>query len=290
MNYLNWNDLQYFLSLVKTQTLSASAEQLGVQHTTVSRHIEQLENGLNVKLFERAGNRYVLTIEGELLHAQAYEIEKSIDTFRRMAVEQNALQGTVTLSAPPVLANEWIAPQLSRLRQIYPDICLSLQGEMHYSNLYQREADMAIRVGRPTQNSLVIRKLAQLSYYFYAHKNHQVQDELHLITFQSNQRLSAYLQQIQSPFKTTVTFDGNDLYTIKNAICQGLGIGLLPSFMVKPTDQLTVIELANGRVEQKATTQAVKTKKTEELYLVMHADIRRSAKIRAVADWITEIF
>lgn len=193
---INWNDLQYFVILVKAQTLSASAALLDVQHATVSRRIESLEMALNVKLFDRMGKRYVLTEEGKLLYTQACDVENSVHTFSRMAIEQNAMQGTVTVSAPPVLANELIMPAMPQLHQKHPDICLSLLGDMHYSNLYQREADIAIRIGRPTQEDLVVRKLTDMSYCFYAHKNHRITERIHLVAFHANQRLANWSKQV----------------------------------------------------------------------------------------------
>lgn len=285
---MNWNDLQYFLALVKVGTLSAAAELLGVQHATVARRIENLEKALNIQLFNRMGKRYMLTTEGELLYAQAGEIEKNIHTFTRMAIGQNAMQGTVIVSAPPVLANEFIMPKLSQLQQQYPDVCLSLHGDMHYSNLNQREADIAIRIGRPTEENLVIRRLAEVNYCFYAHSNYRVQETIRLVDFPSNQRLSDWSKQVLRQCKTSVVFSSNDLYAIKNAICQGMGIGVLPCFMVKPTDNLVIIEPVSGLSEHRQTAND-KNSKTEELYLVMHNDVRRSIRVRAVADWIVSI-
>jgi len=99
-----WDDLAYFILLVEKQTLTVCAEKVGVQHSTVARRIEHLEQILRVKLFDRIGKRYILTQEGELLYTQAIEVQKEITVFERMAIDQNAMQGKVTISAPPVWA------------------------------------------------------------------------------------------------------------------------------------------------------------------------------------------
>lgn len=88
---MDWHDLAYFVCLVEQQTLTACAEQLGVQHSTVSRRIERLEQALSLTLFDRLGKRYILTQEGKLLYAQAAEVQKEIVTFERMAIDQKSL-------------------------------------------------------------------------------------------------------------------------------------------------------------------------------------------------------
>lgn len=117
---MDWHDLAYFVCLVEQQTLTACAEQLGVQHSTVSRRIERLEQALSLTLFDRLGKRYILTKEGELLYAQAAEVQKEIITFERMAIDQNAMQGSVIISAPPVLANEVLITELPAFRERIP--------------------------------------------------------------------------------------------------------------------------------------------------------------------------
>lgn len=161
-----WDDLAYFICLVEKQTLTACAEKIGVQHSTVARRIEHLEQTLKVKLFDRMGKRYILTQEGELLYTQATEVQKEITVFERMAIDQNAMQGKVVVSAPPVWANEVLMPSLIGFRQQFPDILLEICGEVGMSNLHQREADIALRLHRPTQQDLIIRMLERLDMDF----------------------------------------------------------------------------------------------------------------------------
>lgn len=73
---MQWDDLAYFVCLVEKQTLTACAEELGVQHSTVARRIDHLEQTLSVNLFDRLGKRYALTPEGSTLYSQAIEVKK----------------------------------------------------------------------------------------------------------------------------------------------------------------------------------------------------------------------
>ena len=84
----NWDDLLYFHILVSQQTLTAAAETLGVQHSTVSRRIARLEATLGLRLFDRMGRRYLLTADGARIHEQTQDIAIRMNTLMRTAREQ----------------------------------------------------------------------------------------------------------------------------------------------------------------------------------------------------------
>ena len=325
-NHLDWQDLAYFIAVVEQQTLTAAAEVLKVQHSTVSRRIERLEQTLGVGLFDRLGKRYTLTEEGQLLYAQAVEVRAEVLIFRRMAIDHNAMQGNVVISAPPVLANEMLMPALPAFRQQYPDIMLHLLGETHLSNLHRKEADIAIRLRRPTQEDLLIRTLTQIRYGFFAHEQylrHTPVEARQFIEFYGNSRLNGWLQAVQQINPRTIAFRSNDLYMVYQAVIQQVGIGILPYFVLQKSlssvnsakdklipvhpvtsepltsDQLNepikpMLLAKNGQI---ANPTAIKTDtqtpiaitQSSPVYMVMHPDVRRSARVRAVADWLVEV-
>lgn len=303
MDNVDWNDIQYFVCLVNQHTLSAAAEVLNVQHTTVARRIEKLEQALKTKLFDRMGKRYHLTREGELLFLQASNIQNQVHTLTRMAMNQDAMQGDVIVSAPPVLANEMIMPFLPEFYQQYPHIRLSLQGDVHRSNLHQKEADIALRIGRPTEASLVIRKLRDITYQLYAHPNYLKQfthllattdktdtaddaldTALNIIEFQGSKKLLAWTNALKKHHNANLCFATNDLYICKHAIKQQIGMGILPDLLITPTDELIAVNTLKANL-----LGDLSSKKTSELYLVMHEDVRLSPRVRAVADWLVSL-
>lgn len=307
-----WDDLAYFVCLVEKQTLTACAEAMNVQHSTVARRIEHLEKTLGVNLFDRLGKRYVLTIEGERLYHQAVEVKKEMVTFQRMAIDQNALQGKVVVSAPPVWANEVLIPALADFRQRFPDIVLTLSGDVSMSNLHQREADVAIRTRRPTQEDLVIRTLGSSTYRFYAHDKYlkdTVPEQWQLIEFKANARVLAWSQTLIKQYAYTIAFSTNDLYMACHASRQKIGFALLPEFLAHQYPELTAIDPINrvpltdlethSSVDNYATAEPLQPEQLDTpspiplaqsypLYLVMHPDVRRSARVRAVADWLID--
>ncbi|MEN6669090.1 LysR family transcriptional regulator [Psychrobacter sp. B38] len=307
-----WDDLAYFVCLVEKQTLTACAEAMNVQHSTVARRIDHLEQTLGVNLFDRLGKRYALTIEGERLYHQAVTVKNEIAIFQRMAIDQNALQGTVVVSAPPVWANEVLIPALADCRQQFPDIVVSLSGDVSMSNLHQREADIAIRTRRPSQEDLVIRTLGSSTYRFYAHKDYlkdTVPEQWQLIEFQANARVLTWSQALIKQHAYTIAFSTNDLYMACHATRQKIGFALLPDFLARqypklvaldPINRETVTDLETHssadnyaaaeplQLEQSDTPLPIPLAQSYPLYLVMHPDVRRSARVRAVADWLID--
>lgn len=305
-----WDDVAYFVCLVEKQTLTACAEEMGVQHSTVARRIEHLEQTLGIDLFDRVGKRYALTIEGERLYHQAVAVKKEINIFQRMAIDQNALQGTVVISAPPVWANEILIPALAGFRQHFPDILVTLCGEVGMSNLHQREADIAIRTRRPTQEDLVIRTLGSTTYRFYAHDaylNDTMPEHWQLIEFQANARVLLWSQALVKQHAYTIAFSTNDLYMACHAARQKTGIALLPEFLAHQYPELTALDPINKVIltdleidslalvcttdgllqpQHSNADQPIPLAQEYLLYLVIHPDVRRSARVRAVADWL----
>lgn len=309
---MHWDDLAYFVCLVEKQTLTACAEHMNVQHSTVARRIEHLEQTLDVNLFDRLGKRYALTIEGERLYHQAVEVKKEMVTFQRMAIDQNALQGKVLVSAPPVWANEVLIPALADFRQRFSDIVLALSGDVSMSNLHQREADIAIRTRRPTQEDLVIRTLGSSTYRFYAHNKYLKDtrpEQWQLIEFQANARVLAWSQAFMQQQDYTIAFSTNDLYMACHAARQKIGIALLPDFLARQYPELVTVDTINKvtitdleatssadnyaaaeplQPEQLDAHSPMPLAQSYPLYLVMHPDVRRSARVRAVADWLID--
>ena len=307
---MHWDDLAYFVCLVEKQTLTACAEEMSVQHSTVARRIEHLEQTLDVTLFDRLGKRYALTQEGELLYHQALEVQKEITVFERMAIHQNAMQGKVVVSAPPVWANEVLVPHLAHFNQQFPDILIELCGKVAMSNLHQREADIAIRTRRPIQEDLIIRQIGASTYRFFAHNEYLENTESkqwQLIEFQANARVLAWSKALMAQHAYTAAFSTNDLYIACHAALKKIGIALLPDFLAHkhpelvPVDPINRVPMTDKQLKESDvfhSFDAMSEKKdsalypiiplTQEypLYLVMHPDVRRSARVRAVADWL----
>lgn len=273
---LDWNDLQYFITLVEQQTLTAAAEALDVQHSTVSRRIAQLENALGVRLFDRIGKRYLLTEDGTRIHAQAQELAKDILALQRMARGAGDLQARVVVSVPPLVLRELLpARQLAAFAAQQPHIRLVLQGEARISDLHARQADIALRLVRPEQNDLVARRLCRLRFGFYASADYlrQTRQTHRFLLIPADARQGRWARHIIG--SDAPALECNDFLLIKQCLTEGMGVGL-PEFFVSPADPLEPVALHADAPEVLE----------EDLYLVMHEDLRLSPAVRATADFL----
>ena len=268
----------HFVTLARHQTLSAAAEALGVQHSTVSRRIARLEKSLGLRLFHRMGKRHWLTEDGQRIHEHACELYKDMQGLQRLAHEQATHVGDVVVSAPPVILRHGLMPHLPAFR--HGRIRLVLQGSADLSDLHGRQADIALRLVRPSQNDLVVQRLRSICFGFFAHPGYlkrtarQRRAFLMLSTVNPQQ---AWAKQLIG--EADILLCCNDFELIRQAARQRMGIGFLPYLCVQPDDDLVPV-VVNG-----CSPEVLE----ETLYLVMHEDVRHSPRVRAVADFLVSV-
>lgn len=157
---LDWDLVRVFLAVAREGRLSRAAERLKMDVSTVSRRVTRLEKSLGVPLFERSRDGVLATAAGEKLVPAAEDMARAMGELGVAfdAVEAEA-EGVVRLTAPPDLAEAFIAPALARFCARYPKVRLELDASVEYADLTRREADLALRVRRPEGGDLVARKL-----------------------------------------------------------------------------------------------------------------------------------
>ena len=278
---MDWGDLRYFVALAKRGTLSGAARDLGAEHTTVARRITALEDALGVRLFERGAKGYALTPEGERIVENAYRIEDEVFGLQRqIASGALGLSGTVRISAPPAFASNFLIPHLAELRRSHPGIILEIAGENHAVSLSRREADIAVRMGRPEPASVVARQIGRLGYGLYGTRDYLSQvAEPDWVFVAYDERLDHTLQQrwlLSIVDDRPLVFRANDLPGLLAAVTSGIGLGVLPRFLGDSNPTLQ-------RLPMDASPAA------RELWLVVHPDMRRSPRVRAVLDFLAEM-
>ena len=276
----DWNDIRHFIVLVEKQTLTAAAEALNVQHSTVSRRVAQLEGALKLRLFDRIGKRYLLTDDGQRIYAQAQEIAQNINMLQRSAREQRSAMTEVVLTAPPAVIQSLILPHLGDFHARQPRIRLVLDSSIGFSNLHQRQADIALRLSRPEQNDLAVRALRTVHFGFYAHADYPAitaRTDWQFLNFTATTRFNRWAADQMA--NERILASSNDFCMHKQALLRGLGVGMLPDYAVFPSDNLTPVAIHSGMPE---TLQGT-------LYLIMHEDVRRSPNVRAAADFWVQV-
>ncbi len=161
-NSCSWDDVRVFLALWRGRTLTAAAAALGVNPSTVGRRLEALETGLAARQFDRTPDGVRPTRAAEELVGHAERVEEAALGFTGAVTGfEVAAEGPVRLTAPPAVAEEFVAPALPRLAARYPRLTLELDASIGYADLTRREADLALRLFRPSAGDLVAVKVAE---------------------------------------------------------------------------------------------------------------------------------
>ncbi|QCL97763.1 LysR family transcriptional regulator [Agrobacterium tumefaciens] len=277
---LSWDDIRYFLALARTGSLSAASRQLGVEHSTVSRRAGQLEAALAVRLFDRLARGWTLTDDGKALLGRAEAVEQEVLGLRRAAAGIDSLTGLVRISAPPVMLTHLVLPGLTALREEHPGLQLDLIGERREADLIRAEADIAIRLGRPTVPNLIVQSLGEVTYGLFglAPETARPKAERRYIGFDDSMPDLPQKQWLNNEVSSgQISLRSNDMVTMLHGALGGSGVALLPEFLARYYPQL-------------APCASVSLPLVRPLFLVMHPDVRRSRRVRLVADRVVEVF
>jgi DNA-binding transcriptional LysR family regulator len=165
-----WALIRSFVAVLDAGSLMGAARKLGAQQPTLSRHIAELEAQLNVSLFERTGRGVTPTAAALAIAEAARDMESgALKLGRALAGQRNATSGTVRVTASQVAACFLLPQVLVALQEAEPGIQVELTASNAISNLLRREADIAVRMVRPTQSSLIAKKLGAIPIVACAH-------------------------------------------------------------------------------------------------------------------------
>lgn len=158
----DWDDARVLLALFRKRTLRGAAESLKVNASTIGRRLDALEESLNARLFDRRldGVQPTAAAEKLLPHAESLEqaalgLVSAVEGFERRP------EGVVRISCLPGLADHFIAPALAGLIGRHPRLRIELDSSIAYADLTRREADLALRISRPTSGDLIAIKLME---------------------------------------------------------------------------------------------------------------------------------
>lgn len=285
MSDFNWQLIPSFLAAHQHGSLLAAARALGISQPTVGRHIAQLEAQIGTPLFERTGRGLIATPAAARLADAARAMEAGAHTLMRGAHQAQAtLSGTVRVSASQPMACCVLPKLLLRLRGEQPDIQIELVVSNSVSDLLRREADIAVRMVRPTQSSLVARRIGRVGVAACAHRNYLVRRgvphepaDLLVHDVIGNDRLQdisrgfAAMGHPVGPEQFGLRTD--DLMAYWAAVRAGLGIGFVAAYMLPGDPEVAVVlpELPLPSLP---------------CWLVVHREIRTSRRIRAVFDFL----
>lgn len=169
----DWGLVQQFLVVAEEGSMGLAARRLALSQPTLSRRIATLEEQLGQPLFERGARGVRLTEAGTALVEPARRMAREAGALRLAADSRmRSLQGTVRVTASQVISTYVLPPLLADLRQQQPQIQIELVASDQVEDLIDRRADIAVRMFRPTQPSLIVRRLADMPIGLYAHRDY----------------------------------------------------------------------------------------------------------------------
>ncbi len=173
MNNINWGLIRSFLAVSRLGSLSAAARELGVSQPTLTREIQTLEKTTGLNLFKRTTKGLHLTDAGHSLVETAGKMNAAADQFIRQASGLSfELSGDVRISVNEIVGIYLLPPAIAAFRTRHPSVHIEIVISNRASSLSKREADIALRMFRPTQPDLVARRLPNIELGFYAHRNY----------------------------------------------------------------------------------------------------------------------
>lgn len=297
MQLEDWSGLRVLLALARTGRIAQAARALGVDDTTVSRRLKALERDLGCELVARSADGTLtptpvgadVVARAEMMEGHAAEIE---DLLGRQA---GRLRGTVRITAVPLIANRVLVPALPPLLAAHPELTVEILPEARDLDLARREADLALRMARPSLGGLRVtaRRLGTLAYGVFCARG-AADGPLPWINYDDAMAYlpqARWLARLRASREVAVSgLRVRDAETALEAIAHGIGQALLPVCVGAADGRLRAVDLAGLRAGLRAGPLGdLPDPPTRELWLLTHADSARLRSVQTVRDWVGEV-
>ena len=282
----DWRLVRSFLAVLDQGSLLAAARSLGVSQPTLGRHISELESQLASVLFERTGRGLLPTRTALQLAQAARQMQDgALQLSRTLAGSKSQAGGTVRITASVPVAVQLLPTILLDLRLALPDIQIELVSSNQVSNLLRREADIAIRMVRPDQTSLVARKLGEATVGASAHRDYLARRGVptqpaellqhELVGSDTDPAIRQGFEAMGFPVpREAFALRSDDLLVQWQAVRAGLGIGFMADYQARL--DTAVRPVLAGQLQIPPLP----------MWLAVHREIRTSRHIRAVFDFL----
>ena len=283
---LEWSDLRVFLAVSTSSSFTAAAKAVRLDQTTVGRRIASLEATLGTKLFRRGRDGLALTAEGHEVLRLAREMEEAaLALERRVGGRDRAVQGPVRMATIETFGSRFLAPRAPEFRRKHPEIEWTLVTSSRTVSLTRREADVAVRLERPPQADLVVRKLGTYAYALYASRSYLAKRAAAVRTDLAahdvlgfDDELSSIPEAVWLSERTRrYALRSNSFSVLERAAMAGVGVAVLPCFLADGREDLV-------RVDPGEDVSA------RSLWVVVHAELATQTRVRAVVDFVTRQF
>jgi DNA-binding transcriptional LysR family regulator len=282
----DWGLYRTFLSVLDEGSLSGAARALGLTQPTIGRHVEALEAELGVPLFTRSASGLLPTEVALALRPHAEAMAAAAEALARTASgESEAIRGAVRLTASDIVGAEVLPPILAGFHEAHPEVAIELNLSNRQEDLLRREADIAVRMARPTQGALLAKWIGIVEVGVYAHRRYieahgaprSLDDARHAaIGFDRDVINQRMLEDRQMPLSREIfSFRSDSDLAQLAALRAGFGVGACQTPIARRDPDLVPVLEDQFRF-------------TMEVWVAMHEDLKSSRRMRAMFDWLVD--
>ena len=287
--FSNWDDLRVFLETAKAGSFSKAAKSLHTTQPTISRRIQNLEQRLDTRLFDRLPSGVTLTLEGETILETVRHIEDAIiEIQRRVRGSERRLAGPVRLCVPDGLTTFLLAPGLAKLHETYPSITVEFRCSIRPCDLLASDCDLSIQCRRPESPELIATRLGTVHGVPWASRGYlerfgeptTAQDLLQHCLLDNeyyqylDEEFSAWTELLRA--KEGYRFWTNSSPSLLAAVQNGVGIAVLPTYFCEFAEDIVPLDLD--------------VRAQVAIWLAFHPNVKGSARVRAVIAWVKQLF
>lgn len=279
---MEWSDIRVFLAIAREGTLAGAAQKLGQSQPTMGRRLRALEQAVGQTLFQRTGDGFVLTDEGEAVLAHAERIEEAALAFqRRLDGSDGALEGLLRVSSSDWFGAHLLAPVFAEFAQMHPGVVVELLTSQLRFSLPRREADLVFRIRPFDEPEVVARRLMTIPYGVYLKSDLPVPKSgdgvgTALITMDTNfagMPDAVWLRKVL-PNAHVVSRSNNRDVQARMCIA-GAGVAVLPRPLGDALIGVTRIDLGEAPPSR-------------DTWVGYHRDLKKLARLRALLDLVVE--
>lgn len=275
----DWESLRSFAAFVEAGSLSGAARALGVTHATIGRRLQLLEEALQAPLYLRRAEDVELTRLGESVLAAARAMqEQTRQLARTLAGGDLRLEGKLRLACTDAIGTLFLAPRLPALLEQWPALDVEFAMGHQTLSLARREADLALRFGKPQDGELIARPLGAVRFYLCGTADNvalwrQARKTAPFVAYDDGVPDIPETRWIADHAAgNPVRFRSTSLVAQCMAARAGVGLALLPSYLLAP--ELQTVEPA--------------PQLQRELWAVFHRDLKALPRLRAVLAWLQQ--
>ncbi len=256
---MDWDKLRIFHAVAEAGSFTHAGHELNLSQSAVSRQISALEEDLKVPLFHRHARGLILTEQGEVLRRTAHDVFSKLEAAKtRLMDSKEKPSGELKITTTVGLGSVWLTPRIKEFMELYPDIQVTLLFEDAELDLSMREADVAIRLRRPTQPDLIQRKLFTVHHHVYASPEYVKRygipksvddlDKHKILIFGPTEGYLTNLNWLATVGRPEsdprpVALRVNNAYGLRRAVQSGAGIATLADYIVAAETAIVQIDL-----------------------------------------------